>query len=189
MDEVAQRQAGQTVHQFADQMAVAQYVISGGRAGAPPGCLGSHPRGRRTHVVQVVELRGVLQAGDPRGVGQQVPHLHVLLPLRGELGPVARDRRVKVEFAGVDEQQGGQTGHGLRDRPDVGDRVALPGLRASRVVVAAPQIHHAPAVDDDDQRHAHLGAAAQLVLHGVEDAFECRADGSVQFGHADSVKP
>jgi hypothetical protein len=55
--------------------------------------------------------------------------------------------------------------------------------------MAAPQIHHLSAVDIDDQRQAHLGAAAQLVLHGVADGFERWADGSAQFGHADSVKP
>lgn len=66
--EVAQRQAGQAVDQLADQMAVAEDVVAGRRAGLPPGPLRGHAGGRRVHVVEVVEERGVLQAGDARGV-------------------------------------------------------------------------------------------------------------------------
>jgi hypothetical protein len=41
-------------------------------------------------------------------VGEQVPHLHVLLARGGELGPVPGDRRGQVEVVAVGEDQRAQ---------------------------------------------------------------------------------
>ena len=69
------------------------------------------------------------------------------LPFCAELRPVARHGRVDVELAALDQDVRAERRHRLGGRKDVDDRVALPGPRARRIGVAAPQIDDRLAVD------------------------------------------
>ncbi len=124
--ELLQRCAGDPAEHLADQVAEVQRVIAGRGARRPPRRLGREPGGGLLPVVQILGDGGLVQAGHPGGVRQQVPDQHVLLAVGGELRPVRRDRGVHVQLAALDQHQRGQAGDGLGGGPDVGDGVARP---------------------------------------------------------------
>ena len=98
----------------------------------------------------------------------KLPHRDGAFALRGELRPVAGDRRVEVELTPVGEDERAQRGDRLRRREALHDRVGPERAGVRAVEVAAPQVHHGLAVDEDRDGGAD-------VLTGVEVVPERRA--------------
>nr|WP_252973968.1 hypothetical protein [Janibacter melonis] len=97
-------------------------------------------------------------------------HEDALLAVRGELGPVRRDRRVEVDETALDEQEDGERRDLLRRRPHVDDRVPLPRPGAGDIGVPAPDIDEGLAIEVDADRGAELLARGDHGLEGVAQA-------------------
>jgi len=158
VDEPGEALAVDPADDLAEQMAERERVIAGGGARRPPRRLGGQRRRRALQVVQVGDGERRIPAGHAGGVAHQVPDEDALLALSGELRPVARDRSVQVHQAPVGEHEHGQARHRLGRRPDVHDRVALPGPAPRLVGETAPDVGHGLPVDVHGQRQAALGA-------------------------------
>ncbi len=148
-----------------------------------PAAVPGSQRGARAASRAVAELFDrPVPVGQPGGVREQVPYQHLLLARRAELRPVPEDRRVRVEFASVGEDQGAQRRHRLGHRPDVDDRVALPWASAVGVREPAPDVHHGFAVHEDRDGTAHVPRVQQVgqrVRHGDEQVVV----GALDVGH------
>ena len=81
---------------------------------------GTSPPGRRAPRAAAVAR----SAGRPARWREQPAHRDRVLAARRELGPVARDGRVEVERAALDQAVGAERRHALRHRVDVHERVA-----------------------------------------------------------------
>ncbi|MNG04934.1 hypothetical protein D3C84_881020 [compost metagenome] len=80
----------------------------------------------------------------------------------GELGPVARHRRIQLQFAFGHQLQGGHGGKSLGAGEQVRQGVAVPGFGTILVGTARPEIDHGLAADLDAQRAAtFLGVVEQ----------------------------
>src|SRR5215472_6673789 len=108
---------------------------------------------------------------------------HVLLPGCGELGPVPRDWGVRVQLAAVYEHERRQASHGLRRRPDVGNRVSLPRNGAVFVAVAAPDIDCDVAVKVHNDRGSYLGADVHVALKLALQRAETLVAGALDVSH------
>ena len=106
------------------------------------------PRGHRVVVAPQREV-GL----EPRGVGEALAHRHRLLAVRRELRQVARDRRLELDEAGLDELHDGDRGEQLGARGQVVDGAA-PGADPLRgrgqPLVVLPQVGVAARVVGDD---------------------------------------
>jgi len=69
---------------------------------------------------------------------EHVADFDALLPGGRELRPVGRHRRVQVEHTPIGEFQRDERDHRLGRRPDVHDRVALPGSPGVDIGDATP---------------------------------------------------
>ncbi len=94
-------------------------------------------------------------------MSQEIAHRDPRFSRLGELGPVARDRCVEVEQAGLDEPEGADGGDRFPDGVEVDDRVAVPGSRPRGVGVPRPQIDNRALFDVDGEGGAHLGAGSE----------------------------
>ena len=131
-EELANRPAVDAAHELADQVPVGQRVIAVGGPRFPPGrFVGERGRHRRP-VVEGLARQRLADPRQPRGVAEEVARRDRLLAVRGELGPVARDRRVDVELAAIDQHVRAQRGDRLGGREDVDDRVLLSTAACAR---------------------------------------------------------
>ena len=118
---------------LADQVPLVERVVAGRRARLPPRRLRGQPRrGRRPSRTCPRTANGWSQPETPEVCDSRCRTSTLSLPFARELGPVRRDRRVRVELAAVDQHQRGEVGHRLRGRPDVDDRVLGPRRGRSR---------------------------------------------------------
>jgi hypothetical protein len=98
-EEGAQAVAGDPADDLADQESPGERVVASQGPRLPDGGLRGQPRRGGRPVVEVVGCHRIVPGRRARGVGEQVPHLHVLLARGGELGPVPGHRRGQVEVA------------------------------------------------------------------------------------------
>ena len=82
-------------------------------------------------------------------MGQEVAHGDARLPRLRELGAAARDGRVQIELAGLDQAEEADRAECLAHGEEVDDRVAGPRARAGGVGVARPEVEDALLVDVD----------------------------------------
>jgi hypothetical protein len=185
VDELGQGAAADPPDELAHELSLGLHVVARSAPRLPPGRLSGQPGARRRPVVQVVHGEGLLPAGEPRGVCQDVPHLDVLLAPGGEFGPVVRDRTVEVERAPVDEDEGRETAEGLGGRPQADQRVLLPRDGSCRVGVPTPQVDLHDAVDVDRERRPQFFAGFEVCCQCCPDRFEpgrtCSFDGDHDF--------
>jgi hypothetical protein len=121
-------------------------------------------------------------------VREQVAHGQLRLARLCELGPVARDRRVEVDRALVDEPVQRQRGESLRRRVDVHERVALERLRALLVAVAGPQVDDELAFERRSDRGSELVARRELDARRVAHAREARMTLAVDRGRVTHLR-
>ena len=99
-------------------------------------------------------------------------HPDALLAVGGELRPIARDRRLHVELAAVDQHEQAQGDEAFGAGEDHLQGVALPWPSRLRVGDPAPQVDDRLAVAAHRERRAKLAAVAQVldehVAHGLE---------------------
>ena len=74
-------------------------------------------------------------------MGEDVPDQHSLLPAAANSGRVARDRRIKIDRAPIDEDVRAQRAHALGDGIHDDDRVRAPRISPGRGPGARPQVH------------------------------------------------
>jgi len=99
-------------------------------------------------------------------VTHQLADGDVRLAVGGELRPVARDRRIEVQFSPVGQQQGGQGRHGLGGGIDVDDGVAFPRAGFLRVGPATPDVDDRLALERGAERCAEVGSAREICVEG-----------------------
>src|SRR5262249_4706558 len=90
--------------------------------------------------------------------------------------------RVEVDGALVDEAVQRERGDALRRRVDVRERVAPPGPRALRVLVAAPEVDDGLALERHADGRADLVAGGELAREGLAHALESRVAAAVDRG-------
>ena len=189
-EERPERLARDAPHHLAHQEALRARVVARRRARLPPRRLGGEQGGALVPVLQVGGHQRLVPARQARRVAEQVAHQHALLAVGGELGPVARHRRVQVELAAVGQHQRDQERHGLGGRPHVGDGVALPGSGAGLVGPAAPDVDDQAAVLHDGHRTAHVRAGVDAGRERLGHAGEAVIEAAVDLGHGSpSVRP
>ncbi len=160
-------------------------MVAVGGAGRPVGLLGRDGGADRLPRVHLFEREIALDGGQSRLVGEDPANGDVALAVRGELGPVAGDRRVEVELAAlhqpVDAHGRDALGGGEHER----DGVALPGARLVAVGEPAPEVDHRLALEVDAARRPHLVVLGEVALEGVPDPLEAgRYVSTDRIGHA-----
>ena len=167
-----ERLAGDAPNHFAEQESLRVHVVAVTRAGRPPRRLGGE---RVRHDLPAQHGARRQRARDGRKPGlmrQQEADRHLCLAGLREFGPVAGDRSVEIERAGVDEAERADGGDGFPDGVEVDDRVALPRSRPRGVGVAGPHVDHRVRVHVDGQRGADLGARCEDVREGAAQRLE-----------------
>src|SRR5216683_1034466 len=105
------------------------------------------------------------------------------LPRLRELRPVARDRRIQVDFPALDQPMNAGRGDALGGRIDVHDRVAFPWAGACLVGMTAPQVDHRAAVDKDRCCSADVAALIEVLRKRLAHALEARIAFSLDSWH------
>ena len=111
--ELAKRKPRYAAHNFTDEMAHVQAVITGGCAGRPPRRLRRQQRRRFFGVVYVFQSHRLVPAGDPGRMTHNVAHQHVPLSVGGEFRPVFCHRVIEIDLTAIGEHQGAKGRHGL----------------------------------------------------------------------------
>ena len=159
-------------------------VLPGGNSGS---WRGEQP-GDLLPVVVVLDADRHGQAGEPGLVAHDRPDRDLGLAARRELGPVARDRRVRVKLAPVDQQVRAQRGHRLGRGPHVGERV-LAATAVVRPGSAQPAHRFTTGSPPADDGHARpdLGAFGEVVgerlPHRLETGRACSVDLGPDLAH------
>ena len=99
---------------------------------------------------------------------------HALLAGGGEFRPVARDRRIEIDHAAIDQHVRAQRAHALGDGIHDDDRVRVPRMRPGEVLVAAPEIHDLVTVPVDANGRPDFVALAKILLERVANRSEGR---------------
>ena len=115
-------------------------------------------------------------------MAQDVADFDAVLAIRGELRPVRRYRRERIETAAVDEQQGGQRSDVLGAGEDIDDRVPGPFPGFGTVGIASPDIHHELALDIDRDGRPELATGGDFFGERGGDIGESRVTVSVDHG-------
>ncbi len=175
----AERLARHAPHHLADEPPERDRVIAVRAAGLPPR---RFRRERRHHGVPIVERfsrQELFHRGESRAVAQEKTNGDRSLSRLGELGPVARDRRVEIDAALLDQLVQTERGHALRGREDVDDRVALPGAASHEVRMPRPEIDDRTSVDRERDGRADLVALAEVLREDLAHPREAGIDRTV----------
>ena len=169
--EPLERHPGGTAAKLLHQDPHGQGVVAEGRARAP-----QRRRGRETPCRggrgELRQGKTADDAGQPRLMGQGLPHGEPVLALDAELRPVGRDGPVEVEPAVLDEEGDHECGDSLGT--GIGARDV-----AWREARAAAKVHHLGAAAVDGQ----LRAVARVIgQEGVEELTNFREFGGGKAG-------
>ncbi|MCY1543652.1 hypothetical protein D9M68_794780 [compost metagenome] len=135
----------------------------------PPGLFGGQRRSHRRPVVQRFGRQHLVQRRQSRLVAEQMAQGDLLLTGRGELRPIAGNRRIQFQLALANQLQGGDGGERLGTGKQVEDGVAVPGLLAFLVGATGPDIQHGLATDLHTECHS---ALLRVVEQGGESFFQ-----------------
>ena len=160
-------------HDLAGEVAVRDRVIGSLLSRHPAGLLSCQRRTARVPVVEVLELRGLLERRQSRLVREHLRDGDVLLAVLRELGPHARDGVVVAQHAAVDEHGNANRDYALGRRVHVEQRVLAPRLRAASIHVSGPQVDDAALA----MEHAERRADFATVIVALEVRREALADG------------
>ena len=179
-EERADRCAGDAADDLADEVALRDRVVAGRGARLPPRLLRGEQRrspspSRRGPRAASAPASPTGPAVWPAGGGPRRP------PCRAaELGPVARDRRVRGRARRGRRGQRAQRRHRLGRRPDVDDRVGFPRRRCGPRRSAAPDVDDGLAVEADSRhslrRRRRVEAGRQCVAHALEPRIDRAMD-------------
>src|SRR5713101_6569124 len=132
------RFACHTPQRLAEQVSQRERMVAVLCAGLPPWCLGGKRRRHGFPLHQRVGRQRLAYRRKSRAMAKNVSDWKPFLARLRELGPVARDRRVEVDFPALDQPMNAGRCYALGRRVDVHDRVAFPWARACLVGVTAP---------------------------------------------------
>src|SRR6185437_12544669 len=106
---------------------------------------------------------GAIAINDAIGMRENVADEHALLAGLRKFRPVVCNRRVEIDLAAVDQDVHTQCAHALDERIHDDDRVFLPRLGASEVLMAAPEIDNLLSVLVDTDGGADLAPSAEII--------------------------
>ena len=96
-------------------------------------------------------------------MAHQVADLDLFLSIGRKFWPVARDRRIEIQFAAIGNQERSQRRHGFGCGIYVDDRVLLPRARAGLIGKATPKIDYGLAIQRRAEGRTHICTAGKVL--------------------------
>ena len=165
---------------LADEKAERSDVIGGLRARRPDRRLRRQRLGHRLPIIDRARPKIVGQERQAAAMIEHPADEQRFFAVRGEFRPVARNRRVEIDLAAIDQHMQAGRGHCLADRHGVADRVLFPGLRLRDVAKSAPEIDDHAAVDGEREARPALFAAREIIGESVPHGGEFRIEPAAQ---------
>ncbi len=159
----AHRLATGAANHLAHQPSVGNRMIAVPGARLPPWLLLGESRAHRIPVVERLGCELLAHRGQTGPMAQQESHRQLFFSRLRKLGPVARNRSVKIELALIDQPMRADRGQPLGARVNVNQRVARPWPRARLIRVTAPQIDERRTVEGYGNRRADFASALEVL--------------------------